>query len=156
MPDAALEFAALGRALREAGENGLKREMFQAISDAAKPLAAEIRNVTHLRAYMPDRYADVLAVDIRTHIYRRTTGEEPGVTLVADAPTVGRGGRKVAQRNRGLITHPLFGDKQRWYEQTGGMKPGFFDDPVDRAGVQVREQIEAALQRVIDEIYASS
>lgn len=155
MADAAVEFLALASALKEAGETGLRNELYKAISDAAQPLVRDIGNVTHLRADMPDRYADVLAKDLKVSVYRRTAGEEPGATLVGRAPTFGRGGRKVAQRNRGLITHPLFGNRKRWYEQTGGMRPGFFDDPVERSGPEVRNQIEAAVRRVRDKIYAA-
>lgn len=162
MADAAVEFAALARALKDAGETGLKRELYAAISDAARPLAADIRNVTHLRAYMPDRYADVLAADLKVSTYKRTTGEEPGVTLVGRAPTLGRGGRKVRQRDLGFLVHPVFptGPRRTWRwvspeQGRKGIKPGFFSDPVAKAGPQVREQIVAALRRVIDKIYAA-
>lgn len=163
MADAAAEFLALSRALTEAGETGLKREMFAGISDAAQPLAAVIERVGHLRAYMPERYAGALAGDLRVSTYKRTTGEEPGVTLVGRAPTFGRGGRKVLQRDLGFLVHPVFptGPRRSWRwvspeDGRKGIKAGFFSDPVDRAGPEVRRQIEAALQRVISKIYAAS
>ena len=159
MADAATEFQALANALREAGETGLKQELYTAINDAAKPLAAEIQNITHLRADMPDRYADVFASSLKVSTYKRATGETPGVTLVATAPTVGRGGRKVRQRDLGTLTHPVFptGPRTswRWRTQTGGMRPGFFSGPVEKSGPLVRDAVAEAVRRVRDKIYAA-
>jgi hypothetical protein len=158
--DAAVEFAALARALKEAGETGLRKELYDGINEAAKPVVDQIKALPHLRDYMPDRYADVFAGDLKVTTSKRT-GTEPGVTLLGRAPTLGRGGRKIAQRNAGVITHPEFAQagtprrSWRWRTQTAGMRPGFFDDPVERAGPEVRRQIEAALRRVIDRIYAA-
>jgi hypothetical protein len=143
-------FQILATHLREAGETGLRRELTKAVNDAAKPATDLIKNVSHLRAYMPDRYADVLAQDLQVTTHTRIGGG--GVTVNARAPTIGRGGRKVRQRNQGRITHPLFGDKQRWYEQTAGMEPGFFDDPLERAAPQIRDSLLEAMHRVADEI----
>lgn len=148
LSDAAAEFRDLAKNLREIGEEGLRRELFKAVDDAAQPLADEIGNVTHLRADMPDRYADVLARDLRITTHKTTGGANPGVTILIRAPTVGRGGRKVRQRNAGVITHPLFGNKERWFTQTAGMRPGFVDGPVERAGPQVVEKIMEAIRRI--------
>jgi hypothetical protein len=148
--DAAREFADLARNLLLVGEGGLRAELYKALDEAAAPLAAEIGNVTHLRDDMPDRYADVLAKDLRITVHKRAGGADPGVTLLIRAPTAGRGGRKVRQRNAGLITHPLFGDKQRWFAQTAGMRAGFVDSPVERAAPAVREKILAAVRRAED------
>ena len=57
--------------------------------------------------------------------------------------------------NAGRISHPLFGDREHWYAQAGGMVPGFFDDPVSRAGPGLRTEVEAAVRRVRDKIYAA-
>lgn len=162
MADAAVEFQALANALREAGETGLKNELYKAISDAAQPLAADIQNLTHLRALMPDRYADVFASSLKVSTYKRPTGTEPGVTLVAKAPTAGRGGRKVRQRDLGNLVHPIFATgprtSWRWVTPDDGRKgitPGFFSGPVAKAGPAVRDQIEQAIKRVRDKIYAA-
>ena len=148
LPEASAQFAELARNLALVGAGDLRKELYQAISDAADPLAGEIRNVTHLRAYMPNRYADVLAGDLQVTTHKRTVGEEAGVTLFARAPTVGRGGRKIRQRDAGLITHPVFGNRRNWKVQTAGMVPGFFTTPAERSAPRVREQIVAAMDRV--------
>jgi hypothetical protein len=146
--EAAREFRDLARNLAVVGLDELKRELYQAISDAADPLAAEIGNVTHLRDYMPNRYAGVLAGSLRVTTSKRTGITDPGVSVVARAPTFGRGGRKIRQRNAGLITHPVFGDRRDWKVQTAGMRPGFFDDPAERAAPHVRDKILEAMRRV--------
>jgi hypothetical protein len=151
---AARQFADLAKNLREIGEEGLRRELFQAIDEAAQPVADEIGNVTHLRDFMPNRYADVLARDLKVSTHKTTGGADPGVTLLVRAPTVGRGGRKVAQRNAGVITHPVFAQagtprrSWRWRTQTAGMRPGFADDPVERAAPHVRDKIQQAVHRI--------
>jgi hypothetical protein len=153
---AAREFADLARNLRAVGEDGLKRELYQAIDDAAAPVAAEIGNVSHLRDFMLNRYADILAADLRVSTHKTTGGADPGVTVLVRAPTVGRGGRKVRQRNAGRITHPLFGNKERWFTQTAGMVPGFVDTPVERAAPQVREKVLEAVRRITEKAVGRS
>ena len=148
--DAALEFADLAKNLKLVGLDGLRRELYKALDEAAAPLAHEIGNVDHLKDYMPARYAGVLAGDLRIVTHKRAAGTDPGVILHITAPTLGRGGRKVRQRNTGLITHPLFGNKQRWFTQFKGMRPGFADDPAERAGPVVRDRILEAVRRAAD------
>jgi len=159
MADAATEFAALAYALREAGEKGLKRELDKALNDAARPVAKVIGNVGHLKDYMPDAYAGILAPDLRVSVRKRSTGENPGVTIAASAPTAGgrpsRRGRNIPRLNRGVLAHPLFGDRERWFYQADGVTAGFFDRPVEEARPAVRRQIEQALARVRDKIYAA-
>lgn len=145
-------FQILAAHLKETGDGGLLRELQKSIRDAAAPVARQIGNVDHLRDYMPDRYADVLAADLRVTTSARAGGLSPGVTVLARAPTTGRGGRKIRQRNTGVITHPLFSDKQRWFTQTAGMKPGFFDDPARDSAPQVRDAVLAAMRDTCDKI----
>src|SRR6185437_2436475 len=97
----AADFAALSRRLKEAGETGLRRELYRNISKAAGPLADEISSAAHLRPYMPDRYAETLAADLRVSVSRRT-GNDPGVSIRAK----GRAhSRKLQQLDDGSITH---------------------------------------------------
>jgi hypothetical protein len=147
--DAATEFEALARALKDAGEKDLARELRKGINDAAKPLAQQVQNVEHLKPYMPNRYAEVLAGDLAVTISQRT-GTIPGVTLRARGR---RRYRHVARLNQGILTHPVFGDRRVWRSQD--IRPRFFDDPVAASGPQVRDQIAAAVRRVISKIYAA-
>ena len=159
MADAATEFAALAYALREAGETGLKRELDKALNDAAQPVARVIGREDHLKAFMPDRYARVLAPDLKVTVRKRSAGDNPGVSIVASAPTVGgspsRRGRNIPRLNRGILAHPVFGNRDHWEYQSDGVTRGFFDRPVEAGRPVVRRQIEDALARVRAKIYAA-
>jgi hypothetical protein len=154
LAEAAAEFADLARNLQLVGAGELRAELYKAISGAAKPVADEIKSLANLEDHMPNRYAAVLARDLRVTTSKRTTGAEAGVTIMARAPTLGRGGRKITQRNAGRITHPEWGQGPRrtwrWSVQERGMRPGFFDDPAQAAAPQVRKAILAAMSRIAD------
>jgi hypothetical protein len=136
------DFAALSRRLREAGETGLARSLRKALKDAADPITSEIRDPAHVKRYMPDAYAAVLAADVKVTTTQRGSIRNPGVRIEA----VGREKkRKVVKVNAGVLTHPLFGDRDRWFRQEDGMKAGFFTDPCDKSGPQVRDKILAAM-----------
>ncbi len=146
----ALEFAVLSKHLKETGQGELRRKLYKAINDSARPLAREISRVEHLNPYMPDRYAAVLAADLTVTVSKRTSDASPGVTLRAKGR---QRARKVRWLDRGFINHPVFAtgprDEWRWANgQTGGMRPGFFSDPTEHAGPQVR----AAILREMTEI----
>lgn len=143
------EFAALARRLKDAGETGLRKELYKAIGDAAKPLGAQIR--VGAAAYMPDHYAGVLAADVSVTV-SKLTGRDPGIRLVLKGR---RKSRKVTRLNEGYLSHPLFGDRERWYTQgpfAGGMKPGFFTDPVEQSAPRVRDAITAAMHDVAGKV----
>lgn len=142
------EFAALARRLREAGQTGLRRELYKAVSDAVKPLGTEIRSTDHLIPYVPHRYAPVLGGDLSVTTTKRT-GRDPGVTIRARG-RVHR--RKVVLLNEGVIQHPLFGDRKRWITQTRGMQPGFFNDPVNASAPRIKAAILAAMDDVARQI----
>ena len=150
LSDLAQQIRDLADGLTAVGEDGLRRELLKALSAAADPIAKQIRATGNLRDHMPGRYADVLAEDLQVTAHARA-GLNPEVTILARAPTVGRGGRKIRQRNAGVITHPLFGNRERWYVQEKGMVEGFFDTPVERAAPAVREAIRAAVNRAEDQ-----
>ena len=151
MADAATEFEALARALKDAGETGLQKELRKAIRDAATPLAKKVQDEEHLKPYMPNRYAEILSEDLRVTISQRT-GTTPGVTLRARGRVKGR---HVTRLNQGILAHPLFGDREHWPQPYQTIRPRYFDDPVAAAGPELRRQIAAAVHRIIARIYAA-
>ena len=135
----------LSARLREAGDEGqgLRKELYKAINEAAKPLAAEIRDPAHLQAYMPNRYAIVLAADLAVTA-TKSTSKNPGVAIRAKGR---RHKRKVIQLDNGILKHPLYGNRDHWFEQLSGkMKAGFFTDPAERAAPAIRDQVMGALR----------
>jgi hypothetical protein len=135
--------------LKEAGDEGkgFRRELQKQIREAARPLAAEISNVEHLKPYMPDRYAAVLAADLTVRVANRFSSTSPGVVIRAQAR---EHKRKVARLDAGTINHPVYprGPRRDWSwsnYQTGGMKPGFFSDACRDATPQIRSKVLQAL-----------
>lgn len=145
------QLRALAARLKDAGTEGqgLRRELLKRLDEAAQPLARQIADPARLKPYMPDRYAQVLADDLKVTVRRELSGS-PRVSITAR----GRDHRrKVVQTEDGLLMHPVFGQGLRrtwtWLKepQTDGMKPGWFSDPVQAAGPDVRE---AALKAVAE------
>lgn len=145
------QLRALAARLKEAGEEGkgFRRELMRQLSDAAQPLAREIADVEHLKPYMPDRYAAVLAADLAVTIERHVLTANPKLTIRAAARAHRR---KLAVLEDGRINHPVFAQgpnrrKWRWKNgQTGGMMPRFFADPCEKAAPDIRDHVIAALE----------
>jgi hypothetical protein len=136
----------LSARLRAAGPQGqgLRRELYRAINEAAKPLAAEVKDPAHLRVYMPNRYAGVLAADLAVTAVKRG-GASPSVKIQAK----GRAHRrKVVKVDAGVLVHPLFGDRKHWYSQVKRMEPGFFTEPMVAAAPGIRDDVLAAMHDV--------
>jgi hypothetical protein len=143
----AADFAALSARLKEAGATGLRRELYKAIGKAGEDLAAEIRSPQHLRPYMPDPYAEVLAADLSVRVLKRG-GSNAHVTVRAESGAPRK--RKLVQLDNGVLVHPVFGQGERktwrWKAQTSHVRPGFFSDPVNRCAPAVRDKIQAAMR----------
>lgn len=144
----AADFAALSRRLKDAGETGLRRNLYKAIDDAARPLAREIGRESHLRPYMPNRYAAVLASDLAVTV-SKLTGRNPGVSVRAKGRVKAR---HVQRLDKGIIEHPLFGNREHWYYQLRGMRAGFFTDPARASAPDVRDAIVAAMHETASKI----
>jgi hypothetical protein len=145
----------LSARLREAGDEGkgLRRELMKQINEAAKPLAKEISDPAHLKPYMPDRYADILAADLRVSA-TKSFAKNPGVSIRARARARKR---KVALLDAGLLNHPVYarGERSAWTwanGQTGGMRAGFFTDPCERATPQIRSRVLQAMTETAGKI----
>jgi hypothetical protein len=147
------DFAALAKRLRDAGETGLRRRLYKAIGDAAEPLATEVRDIAHLRPYMPDRYAEILASDLDITTLKRA-GNNPAIQIRIAGRTKDR---QVTVLELGFLRHPVYprGRVRRdwtWRTQTGGMREGFFASAVRDTGTRVRDDIAQAIQDTADQI----
>jgi hypothetical protein len=144
--------------LKEAGNEGkgLKRALQKNITKAAEPLAAKIASVEHLKPYMPDPYAAVLAADLGVKVANRFAGGNPAVQVRAQAR---EHKRKVARLDAGTINHPVYarGARRDWTwsnNQTGGMKAGFFSHACRDATPQIRSKVLQALTETAGKITA--
>jgi len=143
----AADFAALSARLKEAGETGLRRELYKAIDRSARDLADEIGSTQHLDSYLPNPYARVLAADLKVRVYKRS-GRDPHLTIRAEGREHKR--KLVQLDEQGVLWHPVFAQGARrgwtWRPQFSHVRPGFFTDPVERAAPKVREEILAAMR----------
>jgi hypothetical protein len=145
------EFAELARELRRAGDDELRRELQDAISHAAAPVPEQIRE--ELPARLPNPYAAVLNADLIIRITSRTARSNPGVRITAPERTrsvVTR--RRLIRLDQGVLAHPLFGNRRHWYTQP--VTAGFFTQPAEDSAPRARQDIEEALDRVKEKIYA--
>jgi hypothetical protein len=143
------EFATLAANLRLVGEEELRRELYKAVSDAAQPLARKIGSAGHLKPYLPDPYAEVLASDLAVTVSKRTGGTAVGVFLKAKGR---HRNRHVERINEGLLRHPVFADpgkpRKDWHWATQDVLAGFFTNPAQAARPAVRRQILQAMHRI--------
>jgi hypothetical protein len=145
LADAASELEALAFRLRRAGDAELLREVTRAMRDATVPAQGEIR--AGLDPHLPRRYAGELDADLRIGTNVRTGERDPGVTLTGQALS-GRG-RKLRNLDAGLLTHPVYGNREHWETQElPSVVPGWFTGPAEAAGPRVRAGIERALEDV--------
>lgn len=145
----------LSARLREAGKEGqgLRRKLYKQMNEAAKPLAAKISDVEHLKPYMPDEYAAILAADLGVRI-NKNFSRNPRIEVRAKAR---QHKRKLVLLDKGLINHPVFarGERRTWRwsnAQTRGMKAGFFSDVLKDESPQIRDQVMKAMTETARQI----
>jgi hypothetical protein len=151
----AMELRALSVRLKAAGleGQGLRRKLYKQMNDSVKPLAEKVADVEHLKPYMPDRYAAVLAEDLGVRITKAYSAN-PRIEVLAKAR---QHKRKVVMLDAGRINHPIFaqGPRRGWSwsnAQTGGMKAGFFSDVVKDESPRIRDQVLKAMTETAREV----
>jgi len=137
------KFARLAKALRQIGDTELRRELYAGMNRAVKPLTESVRGAT--RRYLPDRYADELSETLRVRP-RRRAGRDPGVSLTGSAKTRRGKDRDLRALNRGVLRHPLYGNREHWFNQP--VKAGWWDGPLTDGADEVRQE----LVNVLDDI----
>jgi hypothetical protein len=144
--DFAAELESVARELRRQADGELFRELTSAMRRGVESAQDAVR--TGLDPRHPKHYfAGTLVPDLDLKVSVSTTGREPGVSLVAIGRT-GQGKRALRRLDRGVLAHPLAGDRERWFRQD--VEPGFFTGPAEAAEPQVLRELETALGRVAD------
>lgn len=134
------ELAKLSRALKEAGERGLQRELSKGIGEALKPLKDDLRRSA--RATLPERggLAERVARSqirtVRANSARRT-GVRVKVTNMDDYA--------LRRLDRGQLRHPVPGT-DKWVDQR--VPSGWWTNPTTGAQPAIARQIELAVKRV--------
>jgi hypothetical protein len=137
------QFLKLSKALKNAGRTELRKELHKGIRQAARPLIPAARAEALRR--LPKSGGLAAQVAKEPARVQQRTGSDPGVRIVIGR---NRGGARAA--NRGVIRHPVFGNREVWVDQR--VQPGWFDDSMKASAPEIRRGIERAMDAVIDEI----
>lgn len=140
------QFLQLSKALKGMGDGGaMRKELHKGVKKAARPLIPKAKAEAKSRLPSSGGLAQQIAREpARTQV---RTGKRFGVRIVIGKK---RGGAQGA--NRGVIRHPVFG-QDVWVEQK--VRPGWFDDPMKDSAKDIREDIRAAMNDVVDKIARS-
>ena len=137
------QFLKLSKALKHAGRTELRKELNKGIKRAAKPLIPKARAEALSR--LPQRGGLAKQIAKEPARVQVRTGRTPGVRVVVGKK---RGGAQ--QANRGVIRHPVFGNREVWVDQK--VTPGWFDDPMKAGAPAIRRDIEQAMEDIADQI----
>ncbi len=144
----------LSRRLRDAGTEGqgLRRQLRKVVGEAAKPLVAEIGSTSHLNDYLPDRYAEVLAADLKVTASQRGT-VNPAVTVIA-RPRVKH--RQLHFIEAGFLRHPVYAregtPRRSWTWRNQAVRARFFADACEEARPQIRDEVLTAMHDIGEKI----
>jgi len=155
LDDLAVQLEAVRQRLQAEADGALSRRLVAAIGKAVEPLAKDVRD--GLPSHLPNRYAEVIAGEL--DIFRRTWSDPEGARVVVYARTTGDGKRRIGRLDSGVLWHPLFGryerrdPRNRWFEMTEPhVRPGWWSGPVEDAAPRVRDEIQKAVDEMIQEL----
>ena len=138
------QFLALSKALKHAGRTELRKELNTGMRRAAKPLIPKTRAEALKRLPQRGGLAKQVAKEPQ-RVQVRTGARTAGVRIVVGKKSGGARGA-----NRGVVRHPVFGNRERWVDQK--VPAGWFDEPLQDSAPAVRPELEKAIQRVADQV----
>jgi hypothetical protein len=139
------QFYRVSKALKAAGEKQIRKNLHAGVRTAARPLIPKARRAALVE--LPKRGGlnkRVAGSPMRTQVM--TGRNRYGVRIVV----VGKRGAGARATNRGVIRHPVFGNRDRWVNQR--VPKGWFDDTMRREAPAIRKDVEAAINRTLTEI----
>jgi hypothetical protein len=141
--------ARLGRALKEAGRNDLRKELLRGVRRASKPMIPAARRAA--AESLPHRGG--LAADVagaKWVVRTRLQGQGAGVRITGAWTSEGRQ-HDLSKMDSGLLRHPVWGHPVHgpgavWVGQA--IKPRWFSDAMQALAPEIRGE----LSKVIDEV----
>lgn len=134
--------------IRAEGRKDLGRAMGTALSRAADPVKAAIE--AEAATSMPSGYVGVFSASVRHRMSRRHGGQQAQVILATYAD--GKAERRdIRSLNAGILRHPLWGRKKRWYvtKIRGGFHERGTDQAMDAAAREMAEVVQDFAARLI-------
>ena len=141
------QFAHVAKALRDAGDKELRKELYRGLNRATKPLKAEAQ--AEAAAILPRRGGLSARVAKARFTTKSRGGQNPSVRIVAkDAK--GRSA-DLARIDQGEVRHPVYGHGP-WVKQA--VRPGWFTRPMQEGADVVRREVVAAIDAVARKLSA--
>ena len=136
------DFLRLSKALKAAGRTQMRKDLTNAMKKAAKPLIVETK--AEARRTLPQRGGLAKLVAKAPQRVKVATGKDPGVSIVVSRSHGVRGADK------GLIHHPVFGDRTDWKPQV--VPSGWFERPLQAGAPLIRPELQKALEHMLDRV----
>ena len=134
------KFAKVAKALKQAGDKELQKELYSALNRATKPMRAEAKKSA---AQKLPRAGGLNSRVARARMStRRRAGKNPGVKIVAT------GMSQLAMMDQGRVRHPVWGNRGRWVNQPIPEAAGWFTEPMQDGAKDARREIIKALDSV--------
>lgn len=131
--------ARVARALKATGNKELRRELQRSIQRSTKPLKAAVRDAA--KRELPRDGGLNLRVARSKITTKTSTGRDPSVRIVA------KGMRDV---DRGVVRHPVFGDRRTWVNQR--VPAGVFSRTLEGEAPAVRRELNRTVRDVAREL----
>jgi hypothetical protein len=141
------ELRYLAAKFRKAAARDLTRVLKRAQRNAVKPLQREIKE--EALATLPKRggYNALMSRAVKVSV----TGGTPGKKLIVRIYARGRTEeRDVAKVNAGILRHPFYGKRSRWYTTT--VPRGFVDRPIDNVPELLEHLASDEIKVLLEEI----
>lgn len=141
------QFLRASKALKAAGELGLRKELHKAMRVAVKPLTPLTRAAA--MEQLPKRGG----MNVRVAKAKQTPQARTGARTAGVRLTVGKSGSGARGANVGVVRHPVFGDAKKWVDQPVPNATGWFDETCrQHAPTLVLPALEVALHDLAYEI----
>lgn len=134
------KFERVAKALKQAGDKDLRKELYAGLNRATKPLRGEAKKSAG--ANLPRAGGLNKRVARARFSTRRRTGKNAGITIVA------KGMDQLALMDRGFVRHPVYGNRRRWVVQPIPDAEGWFSKPMEDGKPQAQREIVKSLDDV--------
>lgn len=138
------KLAEVAKALKQAGNKELRKELYAAINRSTKDLRNDAKESA--RQHLPRSGGLNKRVAKARMSTKRRTGRVAGVKIVAV------GMDQLALMDRGRVKHPVHGHRDRWVEQRIPEAEGWFTEPMQAGAPKVRKELVQALDDLAKKI----
>lgn len=146
----AKQFGDLVAALKEAGRNGLKSELYKGLGRATKPLKHSVQQSARRRLPRRGGLAERVA-DSRITVKKTTAGNKVGVRVL------GSNKMDIRSMDEGRLRWPVFPDstetRNEWAWRERRIRPGWWSEPIGgEIARQARREVVGAVETVKDKL----